>query len=689
MITRHLIILTLMTAAVSFGQNFVWPVPTGTSLSSNFGEFRPAHFHMGIDIRTNQTEGHPVYAIESGFISRMSTNYSGYGKALYLTTNEGRKTLYGHLSKYSPTLDSLLHSIQLNQQSYRINEYFDPGTIPVKRGDIIGYSGNTGGSFGPHLHFELRNLMDQPLNPLVYGYQLKDSTPPVIRNITVLPYTARTLIQGSPLPQTFVPPSSGLVENQFPVLPDTISITGAFMISAWIEDMVQGASNVYQFYKAVLTMNGQAIFSVSYDSLDFSQDRYVETVHGQPPGLHSSSKFHKLYRLTDYPRLPIHQTKALGIINPSPGYNRLGLKVWDQAGNTTERSLIIHNPGNGPEKIDYLHSELGDLEEEKASDQSQTKVSIRPYYIESGAYLIVKTNMELGNKPALRIRHGSTHITTELLRSKDTVYSTRLLYPGIFSEMDECVLMVEKKPIHTFNELPPLTAFDMEEAVTVFSANGDCAITITQKSLFRPGLFWIKTIPNPALKYDNKKKNINNAPVPLSAVYRLQPGGIPVRTSFKAMIRPTKLIPSEANQLALYYYDEQQDDWTFMESSTDPATGMITADMSEFTAISLFKDNQAPVITSVYPVNRSTIPQDELHFIRVLIHDDLSGIRPDERTLFMTLNGHRLISEYQPVDRELTHHLRKPLEPGDYELEIVAEDRAGNSAPVRIKFSVE
>jgi hypothetical protein len=155
------------------------------------------------------------------------------------------------------------------------------------------------------------------------------------------------------------------------------------------------------------------------------------------------------------------------------------------------------------------------------------------------------------------------------------------------------------------------------------------------------------------------------------------------------MIRPTKLIPSEISQLALYYYNEKEHDWTYMESTRDPATGMISADMSEFTAISLFKDNQAPVITSVYPLDRSTIAQDEMHLIRVIIHDDLSGIRPDERTLFMTLNGYRLISEYQPVDRELTHHLRKPLEPGEYELEIVAEDRAGNSAPVRIKFSVE
>ncbi len=687
MITKHLITLTLITS-ISIGQNYLWPVSTSTSLSSNFGEFRPAHFHMGIDIRTNQTEGHPVYAIESGFISRISTNYSGYGKALYLTTNEGRKALYGHLSKYAPTLDSLLHSIQLNQQSYRINEYFDPSAIPVKRGDLIGYSGNTGGSFGPHLHFELRNLMDQPLNPLVYGYPLKDSIPPVIRSITILPYTARTLIQGSPLPQTFVVPPAGSVENQFPVLQDTILVTGAFMISVWVEDMIQGARNVYQFYKAVITMNGHDVYSVAYDSLDFSQDRYIETVLGQPPGFHSSSKFHKLYRLKEYPRLSIHPTKASGIINPPLGYNRLSLKFWDPAGNITERFLIIHNPENGPEKIDYLYAESGDLEDKETSDQLQINASITPYYIESGAYLIVKTNKIFGNNPTLRIRHGSTYITTELIRSNDTEYSTRLLYPGIFSEMDECVLMVEKESILSFHELPPLTSYEMKDEVTVSSANGRCAITISQKSLFRPGLFWIDAVPNPALKYKDINK-IDNALVPRSAVYRLQPDGIPVMTSFRAKIRPTKLIPSDVSQLAMYYYDERQNEWTFIESSMDPATGMITAEISEFATIALFRDNQAPVITSVYPFDRSTIPQDELHFIKAFIHDNLSGIRPDERTLYMTLNGHRLISEYQPVDRELTYYLRKPLEPGEYKLEIVAEDRAGNSAPVGFKFSVE
>jgi hypothetical protein len=687
MITRHLILLGLITA-FCFGQNYVWPVSTGTGLSSNFGEFRPAHFHMGIDIRTNQTEGHPVYAIESGYISRMSTNYSGYGKALYLTTNEGRKALYGHLSKYGPKLDSLLNSIQLNRESYRINEYFDPEAIPIRKGDIIGYSGNTGGSFGPHLHFELRNLKDQPLNPLVYGYLLKDTIQPEIRMLTILPYTARTLIQGSPLPQTFTSASAGSAENQLPVLPDSISVTGAFMISAWVEDRIQGSRNVYQFYKTVVTMNGHDIFSVAYDSLDFSQDRHVETVLGQPPGFHSSSKFHKLYRLKEYPKLPIHQTEALGIIYPSPGYNHLDLKFWDHAGNITEKSLTIYNPESGPEKIDYLHAESDDLQENDPGDQSRLTASIMPYYIESGAYLIVKTNKELGNNSALKLRHGSTQITTELIQSKDTEYSTRLLYPGIFSEIDECVLMIENKSIYSFNELPPLMAFDMEEAVTVFSKDGACAITVSQNDLFGPGLFWIETISNPAHKYGNNN-SIINAPVPRSSVYHLQPTGIPVKTSFRTKIRPTNLIPTEVGQLAMYYYDEWRDKWTFMESSLESETGMIAADISEFAAVALFRDSQAPVITSIHPSDQSTVRRDELRFIKVLIHDDLSGIRPDEKTLYMTLNGHRLISEYQPVDHELTHHLRKPLGPGEYELEIVAEDRTGNSAPVRIKFSVE
>jgi len=152
---KHIIPIALLFIFDLAGQNYVWPTDASHNLSSNFGEFRSTGYHMGLDIKTNEKEGYPVYAIESGYISRMVANFTGFGKGLYLTTRDGATAVYGHLSHFSPLLEKRLAREQTAARSYIINLYFKEDEFPVKKGDIIGYTGNTGSSTGPHLHFEI------------------------------------------------------------------------------------------------------------------------------------------------------------------------------------------------------------------------------------------------------------------------------------------------------------------------------------------------------------------------------------------------------------------------------------------------------------------------------------------------------------------------------------------------------
>ena len=160
--TRNFLYLSIFITSLIFGQDYTWPTRTGKQLSSNFGEFRGNHFHMGIDIRTYGSVGHPMYAVNDGYIYRISTNFSGYGKALYLKTNDSKIAVYGHLNRFSKPISDRLFELQNDKQSYFVNKYFSQDEYPVKRGDIIGYSGNSGGSMGPHVHFEFRNDKDHP-----------------------------------------------------------------------------------------------------------------------------------------------------------------------------------------------------------------------------------------------------------------------------------------------------------------------------------------------------------------------------------------------------------------------------------------------------------------------------------------------------------------------------------------------
>ncbi|NOZ03654.1 MAG: M23 family metallopeptidase [FCB group bacterium] len=338
----NIIFIVLLGGSFIFGQSPLWPTDAGRSLSSNFGEFRDNHFHMGLDIKTNGKEGFPVYAVADGFISRMVANFNGYGKALYLTTNENNIAVYSHLSRFSPILENALEAQQMRQMRYHVDRSFSPTDFPVKRGDVIGYTGNTGASSAPHLHFELRDMNNRPLNPLSHGFSLPDRIAPTAQEIAFIPLFSDTWINGNPLPQTFP-----LFRDRGGIyyLPDTINCSGTIGLAIKVFDRRQGASNVYQLYRVELLVDNNLKYDLIYDQLDYDQSRYVNTVVDYRLKRLNLGEFQKLYRLDDYPKLTIHKSKENGILTLPPGYHDLQIRVFDQAGNSsTIKGTVFINP---------------------------------------------------------------------------------------------------------------------------------------------------------------------------------------------------------------------------------------------------------------------------------------------------------------------------------------------------------
>nr|MCR5455834.1 M23 family metallopeptidase [Bacteroidales bacterium] len=160
----------LLNFLVVFGakaQNYINPMDIPTVLSASFAELRPNHFHGGIDISTPSI-GTPVKSVADGYVSRIKVSPYGYGYGLYITHYDGHTTVYGHLSSYAAKIDSVIRKEQYRVQSFDVDFYPEQSLLPVKQGEVVGYSGNTGGSFGPHLHFEVRTKDDVPINPLAY-----------------------------------------------------------------------------------------------------------------------------------------------------------------------------------------------------------------------------------------------------------------------------------------------------------------------------------------------------------------------------------------------------------------------------------------------------------------------------------------------------------------------------------------
>ena len=165
------------------------PVMLPPVLAGNFGEFRPNHFHSGIDFKTKGSIGHPIYSFDEGWVSRIVISPRGYGRALYVTHYNGLTTVYAHLETFSDKINKYTEDYQYSNETFVVDTNIEPGVLPVKRGEIIAKSGNTGSSGGPHLHFEIRDTeSEDPIDPLPFFVnKIKDTTKPDLRLIRFYP----------------------------------------------------------------------------------------------------------------------------------------------------------------------------------------------------------------------------------------------------------------------------------------------------------------------------------------------------------------------------------------------------------------------------------------------------------------------------------------------------------------------
>jgi hypothetical protein len=175
------------------------PVDTSLVLAGTFGEIRTNHFHSGIDISTGGVEGKEVRAASDGYISRIKVSAVGFGKVLYITHPNGYVTVYGHLQHFNDSIEKFIRAEQYREESFEVEMFPAENIFPVKRGELIGYSGNTGGSSGPHLHFEIRDRRtEEPIEPLQSsGFNLTDTIPPVISSLVIYPMNNLSSVNGA------------------------------------------------------------------------------------------------------------------------------------------------------------------------------------------------------------------------------------------------------------------------------------------------------------------------------------------------------------------------------------------------------------------------------------------------------------------------------------------------------------
>lgn len=345
------------------------PLTTPLVLAGNFGELRTNHFHTGLDFKTQGREGLPVVASTDGVVSRIKTGPTGYGNALYLSSPDGVTTVYAHLQRFAEPL-----ATWLCEEQYRTEQNaWDAAprrAFTFQAGDTVGWSGNTGSSGGPHLHFEVRETATQrPINPLLWDFDVADDRNPRLDAVWIVPEPGAT-VEGRTTPVRM----DGDVAS--------VEVAGRVRVAAEAFDRLSAANNVCGVYRISVRVDSVPWFESTLDTLDFSVARDMNAHAFYPVWSREGRQVHRLHRLPGN-RLPIYdRASRSGVLEVLPGAVReLQVRVEDVHGNAVERSVRLvgrpsaaleptHRPAGGEVRYDepFAFSDSSGLRVEAPAD---------------------------------------------------------------------------------------------------------------------------------------------------------------------------------------------------------------------------------------------------------------------------------------------------------------------------------
>lgn len=317
---------------LSAQNDFRSPVDIPLYLSGTFGEPRGSHFHSGIDIRTNGGEGLPIYAIEEGYISRIKVSATGYGNAIYIDHPNGCTSVYAHLQRFNSTIDAYIKKIHYQKQSFELDEYLPANELMVNKGDTIALSGNSGGSGGPHLHFEIRDTETQiPINPHQYGFLVEDNIAPEVHGIYLYPKDER--FAGPNL----VKLTKHHGHNYYPSQSEVISVnTDTIGIGVHTFDKMERSSSSNGVYAIKVTVDGAVVFTYQMDRFAFHETRYVQCHMDYKQRVTTRSSVHKCFKLPgDAFEKPYSNVIDQGYITATDKPKTIHIEIADYNGNTS------------------------------------------------------------------------------------------------------------------------------------------------------------------------------------------------------------------------------------------------------------------------------------------------------------------------------------------------------------------
>ncbi|MCP4583313.1 MAG: M23 family metallopeptidase [candidate division Zixibacteria bacterium] len=708
--------ILLFLVSVSQARDYQWPLKIKPRLSSHFGDYRAGHWHAGLDITTRGKTGYKVYAADDGYISRIRAGFWGYGKALYLKLNNGQFAVYGHLTRFSHDVEDYLRREQRKNRSYYQDIFFKPDQYPVKKGDYIALSGQSGAG-APHLHFEIRNSDNYPINPLIGYFKLPDSHPPKPDLLAVKRYYKAGLANYHD--REFVQ-----IEGQSPnyLVTDTISLYGEMVLA--ISAFDKNNSFNYGIYGAAMILDGKEIFAFNNDRLnyesghqiDYVRDNSLKALVEELSGLKADNDKNVFYRLyvqpDDRQSFYGNYKYPAGIIiadSLAEGIHNLQINLYDENGNRSRVQLILNKAIFEKPSLDKMEriNDMLTLHFKEMPTAAEPQIQRRrsahlPYenvkidfndYEKTATISSIRDNYDY----RLRIMNNKSGFSpwVEFRPSPDKESVIPYAdYLDVVLNNDEAVTVNERMltSFYTF----PLNNNYLKAQVPVPVDNGYFKMALAEN----PGNIGYYTFDNGGRAFSpDSSVALSLSPDQLYSkvilsiteprkdekgdyIFEILPGELLFKAEVEIRIHPERL-GIQGNKASLYYYSVKKSRWFFIGDESSESLIGKTGGGGRF---GILKDSQKPVIRRIRPKNKSRV-KDRTPILSCAITDNLSGFK-HENQLEMTIDGYWVPAYYDIDNKTFSYKVRNKLKKGQHKLRITAIDRQGNKASAASVFTI-
>ncbi|OGC00252.1 hypothetical protein A2V82_16875 [candidate division KSB1 bacterium RBG_16_48_16] len=697
----------LVFASKSGSQDYIWPTDASHAMTSSFAEYRPGRFHAGLDIKTWGTTGYKIFAVRPGYVSRIAVSPYGYGRAVYFSLDTGETIIYGHLERFNEDIERYVRNEQEKRERFSLQLYPMASEFVYQQGEVLGFTGQSGVGY-PHLHFEMRDPANRPINPFLKGYRVQDTVPPAITKISAAPLDAFSKVNGDWKPVVLTPL---LVRTGEYHLAAPLLVEGRIGFSLSVYDRMDDITNRFGIYENRLLLDDKLVFSAQYNSFSYEVNNQANLDRDFRLYMRGQGLFYKLYRdegntLSHYPdgapyygvidftsaidrsspffagpKIPARLEMAEGVVPIHRGRHILRLETMDFWGN---KSVCLGEIIAGD---DSLHSTVAAMNSQDYGSSFAFSNSSGNYTPDSlsfelsGDFYDLYARLEITASRGIDVPPRVTGWrTVTLAESLNIVRLNSRTFIGAWPLDDEAgpvrfdiIFRDRGGEVRTIEKWLPYRTEKKGVHSRYYTQDQNCRISFSGNSLFRDIYMRSEPVVEPGDLYRLG-----------SAVYEIEPQDVPLNGGAEVTIKyaATDSLPQK---LGLYY--QSNGTWRFFGNRIDLLQKTISGHVTSFGTFCLIRDMEPPLIYALWPSDGATLV-DRQPKLSTRFEDKLSGISGEEN-MVLKLDGKKMVAEYDPENKILFCTPSTPLNTGPHRLEFVATDRSGNTSRKSHTFFIQ